>query len=94
MIDYPRNIIAAYASRRITKQQFIKQFSDWQKSNGINYDCKGVAQHGFIGVTYRGVNALIRSGVLEWGCGEYCDTAKSFFEFRRKVDFEKNGGGR
>ena len=94
MINYPRNIITAYASRQITKQQFIKQLSDWQKSNGIDYDCKGVSQHGFIGVTYRGVNAVIRNGVLEWVCGEDCDTAKSFFEFRRKVDFEKNGGGR
>ena len=105
MINYPRNIITAYASRQITKQQFIKQLSDWQKSNGIDYDCKGVSQHGFIGVTYRGVNAVIRNGVLEWVCGE-CrdpkkgnrrfirDTANSFFEFRRKVDFEKNGGGR
>lgn len=102
MSDYPIRIIAAYRSGEITKQQFQKQFGDWQKANGINYDCMGFCSRGLACVAYRGVHAVIRGGVLEWGCGEArgvkkgrcrkCARAQSIFEFRRKVDFLKNRG--
>ncbi len=102
-MGYPKKAIQDYAERKITRAQFIRQFLDWQKANGIDYNCKGTAHHGLVGVTYRGVGAVIKNGVLDWVCGG-CrdpkksdrrfvrDTAQSVFEFCRKVDFAKNGG--
>lgn len=101
---YPIETITDYRTGRITRQQFTKQFSDWQKSNGIDYDCKGTAGKLGIRVEYRGIPATIRDGVLHFFTGSYIDpktncrrfirdTAKTFFEFCRKVDFSLNDGG-
>lgn len=98
MSGYPAQIIKAYADGGITRAQFRKQFNDWQKSRGINYDCKGTGGKDRLGLTYRGRHAVIKGGVIVWTCGEYrdpkkgnrrfvSDTARSIFEFRRKVDF-------
>lgn len=97
MSDYPRDIIAAYASGAITKEQFKARFAAWQKAHGIDRDCKGTADRLGIYVTYRGVTATIRNGVLCFITGSYTDAdgnrrhtrqrAKSFTEFKRKVDF-------
>lgn len=83
----PRNIIAAYADGGITRTQFQKQLAAWQKSHGIDYDCRGTGGKDWLGLTYRGRHAVIKGGVIVWTCGEYRDTARSVFEFRRKVDF-------
>ena len=83
--DYPIQIITSYRAGKISRQQFTKQFSDWQKSRGINYDCKGTADERGVHVEYRGVTAIIRDGLLCWKN----NTAKTVFEFQRKVDFSK-----
>lgn len=96
MSGYPILTITNYRAGKISRQQFIRQFSDWQKSRGIDYGCKGLARHGFVGVTYRGVNATIRGGALYF-VTETCEDekgvrrhtrqkAESFSEFERKVD--------
>lgn len=98
MSGYPIGLITNYRAGKISRQMFIKQFNDWQKSRGINYDCKGTGGKDWLGLTYRGRHAVIKGGVIVWICGEYrdpkkgnCrfirDTARSIFEFRRKVDF-------
>ena len=86
MTNYPLGLITNYRAGNITRQQFTKQFSDWQKSRGINYDCKGTADERGVHVEYRGVTAIIRDGLLTWKN----NTAKTVFEFQRKVDFSKN----
>ncbi len=86
MSGYPIQIITDYRAGKINRQQFTKQFSDWQKSNGINFDCKGTADRSGVYMTYRGIKAAIRNGVLCWKN----NTAKTVFEFQRKVDFSKN----
>lgn len=63
MSGYPIHIITNYRAGKISRRQFIRQFSDWQKSRGIDYGCKGLARHGFVGITYRVVNATIRGKV-------------------------------
>ena len=85
-MNYPIQIITSYRAGKISRQQFIKQFSDWQKSQGINYDCKGYADKSGVYMTYRGIKAAIRNGLLCWKN----NTAKTVFEFQRKVDFSKN----
>ena len=85
MTNYPLGLITNYRAGNITRQQFIKQFSDWQKSQGINYDCKGYADKSGVYMTYRGIKATIRNGLLCWKN----NTAKTVFEFQRKVDFSK-----
>ena len=44
MSGYPIELITNYRAEKISRQQFTKQFSDWQKSRGLNYDCKGTAR--------------------------------------------------
>lgn len=43
MSGYPIQLITDYRAGKISRQQFQQQFSNWQKSNGINFDCKGTA---------------------------------------------------
>ena len=83
---YPIELITSYRAGKISRQQFTKQFSDWQKARGINYDCKGTADRSGVYITYRGIKATIRNGLLCWKN----NTAKTVFEFQRKVDFSKN----
>ena len=101
--SYPLQLVKAFRAGEITRQQFIKQFSDWQKSHGINYDCKGTADSGGVHVEYRGVLATIRDGKLSFITGDNCEPnspthflwheANSVFEFCRKVDFSKQREG-
>ena len=84
--NYPIQIITNYRAGKTSRQQFIKQFSDWQKARGINYDCKGTADRLGVHVEYRGTTATIRDGLLCWEN----NTAGTVFEFKRKVDFSKN----
>ena len=83
--DYPIQIITDYRAGKISRQQFRQRFSDWQKSHGINFDCKGYAYKSGVYMTYRGIKAEIRNGLLCWKN----NTAKTVFEFKRKVDFSK-----
>lgn len=83
---YPIELITNYRAGKISRQQFQQQFSDWQKSHGINFDCKGYADKSGVYMTYRGIKAAIRNGILCWRN----NTAQTFFEFQRKVDFSKN----
>lgn len=85
-MKYPISLIQSFKRGEITKPQFMKLFSDWQKSNGINFDCKGIAEHGYVGVTYRLVNAVIRDNKFYFVL-DRMEKANSIFEFRRKVDF-------
>lgn len=85
-LNYPIQLITNYRAGKISRQQFTKQFSDWQKTNGINYDCKGTADKNGVYLTYREIRAEIRNGILRF----FSETAQSVFEFRRKVDFSLN----
>jgi hypothetical protein len=98
MSGYPIELITNYRAGKISRQQFTKQSSDWQKSRGINYDCKGTADRLGVHVEYRGITATICGDALHFFSGSYIDpknncrryirnTAKSIFEFCRKVDF-------
>ena len=80
--SYPLPLVRAYKAGEITRQQFINL---WQKSCSINFDCKGYADKSGMYITYRGIKAAIRNGLLCWKN----NTAKTVFEFQRKVDFSK-----
>lgn len=54
MSGYPIQLITDYREGKISRQQFTKQFSDWQKANTINFDCKGTADKSGVHMTYRG----------------------------------------
>lgn len=86
--SYPLALIKSYAAHEISRIQFTYQLSSWQKLQGINYDCKGTSDRSGMFVTYRGIKAAIRNGFLNWEN----NTASTFFEFRRKVDFIKIEG--
>ena len=89
MTNYPLGLITNYRAGKISRQQFTKQFSDWQKSRGLNYDCKGTADRSGVYITYRGIRAEIRNGTLHF-FSDGRKTAQSVFDFRRKVDFSLN----
>ena len=90
------NLITSYRAGKISRQQFIRQFSDWQKAQGINYDCKGYADKSGVYITYRGIVGKIKSGIIKFlvkTSGKdwvYINkNAKTVFEFRRLIDFSK-----
>lgn len=98
--SYPLQLVKAFRAGEITRQQFINKFTLWQKSCGINFDCKGTADRNGVHVEYRGITATIRDGKLSFIIGDNCEPnspthflwheANSVFEFRRKVDFSLN----
>ena len=98
MTCYPKPIIAAYASGEITSERFISALSTWQKARGMDYKCRGTGGRGYVGVTYRGRNAVIRGGAVTWISGEWRDAcgyrrytrgiARSVREFMRRADIE------
>lgn len=94
--DFPHELFKTYADKKITRTHFTVVFSEWQKKHGMNFDCKGSADSKGVYVHYRGKKATIQGDLLVW-CGikparfgrRQLDwqSAKSVFEFRRKVDF-------
>ena len=100
MSDYPIQLITDYRAGKISRQQFIKQFSEWQETNTINFDCKGTADRNGTYLTYRAIVGTIKNGVIKFitkTAGKdwvyINETAKSVFEFCRKVDFSKQREG-
>ena len=98
--SYPLPLVRAYKAGEITRQKFINEFSAWQKSNGINFDCKGSSDRNGIYLTYRGIVGTVKNGVIKFitkTAGKdwvyINETAKSVFEFCRKVDFSKQREG-
>lgn len=87
-MTYPIDLIKDYKQGAISRCQFIKQFSELQKSHGINYDCKVKADFSGIHVNYRGTEATFSNGRF---CSKKIkETATTIFEFCRKVDFALN----
>ena len=83
---YPLQLVQTFRAGKISRQQFIKQFSDWQKSNDINFDCKGHADKNGAFLNYRGITGQLTNGVIV--CGKI--KAESVFNFQRKIDFALN----
>jgi hypothetical protein len=79
-------LVKSYSAGEISRQAFIQAFSSWQKSNGINFDCKGYANVNGTFLTYRGVTGQIKNGVIV--CGQI--KAESVFNFQRKIDLALN----
>lgn len=83
-MEYPTLLVSNYSSRKITRQEFIKQLTQWQKKHGIDYTCKGRADKNGVYVIYRGEKGTIQNdGLIHWqtkkiGC---------LMRFRRAVDF-------
>ena len=86
MTNYPQDIIAAYAERKISRGQFKNRFAEWQKKQGRDYACKGMADKSGVYLTYRNITATIKNGTLHFKTNQD-ETANTPFEFRRKVDF-------
>lgn len=55
--DFPRSLFEAYAEGKLTRNAFESYFSEWQKRNGANFDCKGSADSKGVYVHYRGKKA-------------------------------------
>ena len=86
MENYPQDIIELYTNKKISKEEFIKQFSEWQKRNGIDYSFNKTVDNSGVYFTYRNITATIKNDKLHFKTYQN-DTAKTPFEFRRKVDF-------
>ena len=91
-MKYPIELFKMLSSGEIDRNQFIKWLENWQKINTVDFSCRGVAFPNLVGVMYRGRNAIIKNGQIKWLIGkrgkkDIRDSAKSVFEFKRKVDF-------
>ena len=78
-------LIRDYADQKITRGQFINGYSQMQKLKGLNFDCKGTADKKGMYLTYRGVQATVRHGVIQWNG----HMAQSVGEFKRLVDIDQ-----
>lgn len=95
--DFPHGLFALYAEKEITRERFIAGLAAWQKSRGVNFDCKGTGDRYGVHLAYRGVRATISGGFICWYGEAFTDrkgrtrrdkqTARTVFEFRRMVDF-------
>lgn len=93
MTNYPQDIITAYAERKISRARFENRFAEWQKKQGRDYSCRGTADKSGVYLTYRNITATIKNDTLHFKT--YTDnTARTPFEFRRKVDFYKEAKGK
>lgn len=79
--NYPTTI-ALYSEGKISRAEFLAAFAEWQKANGVDYDCKGGSRWNGLCVTYRGRLGTIRKGHVEWSGLK----AASIFNFCRAVD--------
>ena len=87
MTNYPLGLINNYRAGNITRQQFCHE---WAKLQGFDDTVKGYGnKHGTF-ITYRGRTAKIINCLLTWVENHKTQTAKTVFEFKRKVDFSKN----
>ena len=86
MRDYPKTLIDDYRRGAMNREKFEQLFGAWQKNHGINFACKGSADRNGTYLTYRGVPAEIKNGVLCWGKNR----AKTIFIFERQIDHALN----
>lgn len=86
MKNYPKAAIENYRAGKISRREFMAQFSQWQKSQGMSFDTKGTADKNGIYLTYRGITAKIENGKLRWNKA----TAADLFTFQRQVDYAIN----
>ena len=49
--NYPTTI-ALYSEGKISRAEFLAAFAEWQKANGVDYDCKGGSRWNGLCVTY------------------------------------------
>ena len=85
MTSYPHDIFEAYSKRQISREEFEKRFSEWQKVNGIDYNFKKTVNGLGVCFTYRNITAIIKNNKLHFKADK-SNTASTPFEFRRKVD--------
>ena len=86
MINYPAYIFEAYATRLISREDFVKRFSEWQKKNGLDYTFKKTVNGLEFYFIYRNITATIKNNKLHFKTYKH-EVVKTPFEFRRKVDF-------
>ena len=86
MINYPKDIFEAYTERQISREDFVKRFSEWQKENGLDYTFKKTVDGLDFYFVYRNITATIKNNKLHFKTYKN-EVVKTPFEFRRKVDF-------
>ena len=80
--NYPKTLVSFFRAGKMSRANFIVAFAEWQRANGVDYDCKGGSRWNGLCVTYRGRLGTIRKGRVEWSGLK----ATSIFNFCRAVD--------
>ena len=86
MINYPKDILGAYTERQISREDFVKRFSEWQTENSLDYTFKKIVNGLEFYFVYRNITATIKNNKLHFKTYKH-EVVKTPFEFRRKVDF-------
>ena len=84
-MEYPKKLVEDCRSGLISRNEFEQNFSALQKKNGLDFSCKGYGDKNGIFYVYRGQKTELKSGVLFWNYGK-TKTARTLYEFKRKVD--------
>jgi len=87
-MNLPTQIIANYREGKISRVEFCRAWSDWQKSHGVNYDTKGYIAAGVLHLVYRAVSGHVFKGRIYFRVGKKDFSAPDVYTFRRKIDHE------
>ena len=90
--NFPRELCAAYAEKKISRTQFVAEFSAWQRTVcGDAFVCKGTFDKNGLHISYRGFEATVKDGVLWYDrkngiCSKEATLVSAVAEFRQAVD--------
>lgn len=82
-MNYPIYMIKAYKAHKISRAEFCGRYAALQGYNGI---VKGYAKLAGVFVEYRGWRGKIDGDVITWQDNGQQHTARSFKEFKIKID--------
>lgn len=83
MSGYPFQIITDYRAGKISRAEFCERYAALQ---GYNGSVKGYANHAGVFVEYRNRRGKIDGDVITWQENGQQHTARSFKEFKIKID--------
>lgn len=81
-MKYPLALIKAYNTHEINRAEFCRRYAAIQGYNGL----RGYANASGVYVEYRKRHAKIDGGVITWWENEQQYTARSYKEFKIKID--------
>lgn len=85
-MTYPINLISSYREKKITRGEFCEKYAILQ---GFSDEVKGYSNTAGTFATYRGRTARVDGDAITWRENGKQQTARSFKEFKVRIDIEE-----